>query len=267
MYESCPNCQAIAQPEWDTCRICGADLSEAARTPQSGIALEPAGGSKGPRRTTSPGSDDKRILKIVLIAAGVLFALVLVGVAVLGGGDDSTSSDEQATRQQPVSTLERPSTTSTVPPTTAAQGEAGDALGAVLPVNDLVAWQNVETGWDVAAFEEELRNSGLRPTAIDEWVGQPLEVDGPTIGVLAVKLATNEDVRTQEFMRYGMTPEGVRFLTFELAGRSAIYGEPDDKLLYMFGGTEDTLLVVLDIGDTGAGDMTNISEAIVAANP
>ncbi len=268
MTTTCPRCRATTTPDQGHCCECGAVLTLTALTapPQSwpepavGLGPSPAPGTAPP---PAPKREANRTRAALVAVGAALVALVIVGVLAIGG--DGSDADDGAL-SGPTSTLPRPSTTATAPPTTPPQGEPADLLGAVLPANEQVVWRDGGRSWDPDAFDSSIRELGLVPTAVERMVGLPIHPDGPTLAVVAVQVVTPEDVRTRDFMRWGITP-GTRYLTFDVAGRPAVYGSPDENIMYLFGVRRDVLLVVIDVSDSGPGPITEVSEAIVEANP
>ncbi len=262
MYDTCPNCHAIAQPEWERCRICGADLS-----PEARAAAHPPALAAGPPPRSPDDERDRRIAFRAIAITGVVLTIGFVAWLVASNQEDADPALEEAKRRV-TSTLPPVPTTVPASTTTLPQSDEVEALGVVLPANPHVTWARSEDPDREAQIHAELNDAGLRPGAVELWYGQPRESDGPAVEVVVFTSNAGRDVRTSAYMKFGFAPPGWRVLNIDIAGRPVAWvPESWGPLTYIFGVHRNAMIVLSDTNDGGAGGMNRVAESIITANP
>ncbi len=167
--ESCVSCEAILQPEWDVCKICGHDRSAPAPPP-----------TPAPAPVPQPGPLDQLVARPVMlagIAGGIMLVLALVGSLLVMGGDDETAIPAQ------LGFVDRGNQAG------AAFCRDGElAIRAVPPADEsdfrptVVFWENESGGWE--RLSDDIAPEGLtaEPGALVEQVGCLTLIEGPIDG-------------------------------------------------------------------------------------
>ncbi|MCP5027782.1 MAG: hypothetical protein GY929_16020 [Actinomycetia bacterium] len=170
--ENCIACEAILQPEWDVCLICGHDPS----TPAPKVAPDPA------TLVPVPGPLDQIVARPVLMAGVVGVAILVVALVgallVSGPGDESVAPPQ-------LGFVDRGNQAG------AAFCRDGELAIRALPPTDqsdfrptVVFWENENGGWE--RLGEDLAPEGLTAEAgaLVEQVGCLTLAEGPVDGEL-----------------------------------------------------------------------------------
>ncbi|MCP4085056.1 MAG: hypothetical protein GY745_08405 [Actinomycetia bacterium] len=165
--ESCVSCEAILQPEWDVCKICGHDRSAPAPPP-------------APVPVPQPGPLDQLVAQPVMlagIAGGIMLVLALVGSLLIMGGDDETAIPAQ------LGFVDRGDQAG------AAFCRDGElAVRAVPPADEsdfrptVVFWENESGGWERLGDDHAPEGLTAEVGALVEQVGCLTLVEGPVDG-------------------------------------------------------------------------------------
>lgn len=132
--KTCPSCKAFVQPEWDRCKICGADAGGATLTPPPGAPPPPGpppfGGATGGSTPARAGGDDRPPVAAIV---GIVVALLLLAAGgwwLMSGSSDDEDGDLVAATL-PDATAGPATTTTTIDRALVAEGFAAIMVAAI----------------------------------------------------------------------------------------------------------------------------------------
>jgi hypothetical protein len=119
------------QPEWDRCKICGADASGATAPPAPGNPPLPGASSSGPPAAPGAGADRPPVAAIVGIVAALLLLAAGGWWLMSGSSDDEDDAVVTATLGGPTDRPERSTTTASADDELVVEGFAAIMVAAI----------------------------------------------------------------------------------------------------------------------------------------